>query len=200
VNVLFDDEVWVHYRFLYLQPTGTIVDDADSRRGQVNGLVGAAQAGVLFITTGLHTGHVPVRVEWHDAEPAFAEGWEDVVEASFTPDDDEYELRTFQDAYPVGELLPTSHRARWHTTGMDAAWQADTVPRTSRMSTATCSNAGLLPQRRTSCCARAARPTDYWHSEAARGRERRTPRRFVDSRTYLGAELRSFIDRRLADG
>src|SRR4051812_23891836 len=53
---------------------------------------------------------------------------------------------TLQDAYPVGEFRPPSHPARWHAAGLDAVWQADTrSPDGPHVSTATCSNSGLLP-------------------------------------------------------
>jgi len=107
---------------------------------------------------------------------------------------------TLQDAYPVGEFRPPSHPARWHAAGLDAVWQADTrSPDGPHVSTATCSNSGLLPSARPGAAPGQPGPHN-WHGEAARSRQRPTPRGFGDSRTYLGADLRSFIDRHLADG
>lgn len=57
----------VHYGFLFLAS----LDDEQpellqTRQGQQNGLCGAAVPGALSLVTGLHTGEVPVSVEWHD--------------------------------------------------------------------------------------------------------------------------------------
>ena len=51
-------------------------------RGQANGLCGATVPGLLFLTTGLHTGHTRVTVELLNAPAPIDDEWEDVVEAS----------------------------------------------------------------------------------------------------------------------
>ena len=57
-------------------------DLIDARRGQANGLCGARSDHRLAMVTGLHTGDVPLRIEWHMEEPRLDPEWEDVVEAS----------------------------------------------------------------------------------------------------------------------
>jgi hypothetical protein len=52
---------------------------SDTRGGQVNGLCGAAVPGMLYLTTGLHTGNVELTVEVLDAEPPVGDEWEEVV-------------------------------------------------------------------------------------------------------------------------
>ena len=53
VQVLFDGEMHVAYGFLHLLPPNTdFVDLIFARGGQANGLCGAAQPGVLAMTTG----------------------------------------------------------------------------------------------------------------------------------------------------
>jgi hypothetical protein len=57
MTVLFADDVPVHYGFMFLSPsTAGELDLSEARRGQVNGLCGAAVPGVLSLVTGLHTG------------------------------------------------------------------------------------------------------------------------------------------------
>ena len=57
----------------------------ESLGGQANGLCGAAVPGLLFLTTGLDTGHTRVTVEVLDAPAPIGDDWEEVVEASFRP-------------------------------------------------------------------------------------------------------------------
>jgi hypothetical protein len=122
VKILFDGDVDVHYGFIYLLPVGEDMPDlSDSRRGQANGLCGAAVPGSLSVVTGTHTGPVPVRAELHDAEPPVGEQWEDVVEVSLDVRPEEYWLSAFAWAEPVDGLPAGTHRARWCATGMDEA-------------------------------------------------------------------------------
>jgi hypothetical protein len=58
VPIVFDQAIHVHYWQFYVESR---TDDffeglTDSRGGQANGLCGAAVPGLLFLTTGLHTG------------------------------------------------------------------------------------------------------------------------------------------------
>ena len=123
-NLSFDLDV--HYGFVDLIPADRQVEDGvDPRGGQVNGLCGAGNPGVLRMVTGLHTGTVPFDVELLDVEPAVADEWEDVVEVSFTAPDCDYLLVTFDDGADLVLPVATSYRARYCATGMDAAHQAD---------------------------------------------------------------------------
>jgi len=70
---------------IYVESGDKHADFDDSFRGQQNGLCGAAIPGTLCLLTGLHTGHVGLTVEVHDAEPSLDDSWEDIVEASFRP-------------------------------------------------------------------------------------------------------------------
>jgi hypothetical protein len=128
VTVLFDDDVPVHYGFIFLSAEDGWPELMDTRRGQQNGLCGAAVPGVLSLITGLHTGRVRLGVEWLDAEPALDPQWEDVVEVSFTPARQDLTLFSFEHSFDV--RLPTigDLRARYCARGMDAARQQDTAP------------------------------------------------------------------------
>lgn len=69
VALLFDDELYVHYRQFYVESRddGIFEEPSLASGGQVNGLCGAAVPGFLFLTTGLHTGNVKLTVELLDA-------------------------------------------------------------------------------------------------------------------------------------
>jgi hypothetical protein len=51
------------------------------RAGHLHASCGAAVAGALFLSTGLHSGKVGFTVELHDSRPPVDESWERVVEA-----------------------------------------------------------------------------------------------------------------------
>jgi hypothetical protein len=125
VRVLFDGQIPVHYRFLFLQPSGEWADLGRTRGGQVNGLCGAALPGVLAMTTGLHTGPVPVRIEAHDLAPPLTSEWEEVVEVSVAFASTDYCLTAFEAAVEVPAPGLGSYRARWQAQGMDEARAAD---------------------------------------------------------------------------
>ena len=125
--VMFDGEVFVHYGFVRLEPIELGWELQPSFGGQVNGLLQAAEPGLLQMSTGLHTGMVPVRVELLDVEPAVDEAWEEVVEASFTTTVATLQLAEFQDAQELPPLpAEGTFRARYSAIGMDAASRADT--------------------------------------------------------------------------
>lgn len=124
--VLLDTDVEVHYGFLWLSAAGGPSPEDDPRAGQDNGLCGAGAPGALGMTTGLHTGAVPVRVEAFDAAPPVDDVWEEVVEVSYAAPDRACVLSAFDEGHEL--LLPQAGdlRARWCARGMDAAREADT--------------------------------------------------------------------------
>lgn len=126
MELVFDDELFVHYRFVFLSPADDEDPDLEaSRRGQVNGLLGAATGNALSLTTGTHTGDVPVRIEWHDGEPPVDDVWDDVVEASFQVPARDMRLATFDDVREVRLPVTGTHRVRLCATGFDAASSED---------------------------------------------------------------------------
>ena len=121
MELVFDDTLFVHYRFVYLSPADDEDPDLDeSTRGQVNGLLGAATRVALSLVTGTHTGEVPIRVEWHEAEPMLETVWEDVVEASFNVVDQRMRLAAFDDAREVRVPKTGPHRVRLSAAGFQA--------------------------------------------------------------------------------
>jgi len=128
VTVLFDGEIRVHYGFIFLSTVDDWPDLMDTRRGQRNGLCGAAVAGVLLMATATHTGSVRLRVEWLAAEPSLDGSWDDVVEVSFTPQSTRARLSAFEEFHPL--RLPTDDdlRARFSANDMDEAREQDALP------------------------------------------------------------------------
>lgn len=125
--LLLDTTIEVHYRFLNLhsRSAGGASDPGDGRRGQVNGLCGAAVPGELSMVTGTHTGPVHVMVELHDAEPPLDDVWEEVVEVSFATAADDLVLSAFQDTTELLDVPPGSYQVRYCARGMAEAADAD---------------------------------------------------------------------------
>jgi hypothetical protein len=130
VTTVFAGKLHVHYGQAYVF-SGEEWDTGEMDacfRGQSNGLLGAAEAGVLFLMTGLHTGFVKLRVDVDDAEPEPDGSWEECVEATFTPSAADARLVTWG-GEPVCELPlnEIAYRVRYQANGMDAGRDADTI-------------------------------------------------------------------------
>jgi hypothetical protein len=126
--MLFDGEIHVHYGFIYLSTEDDQPELMETRRGQRNGLCGAAVVGVLSMVTGTHTGVVRLCVEWLAAEPSLDARWEDVVEVSFTPLTTDATLSAFEEFHPMRLHTVDNLRARFCANGMDDARRQDAVP------------------------------------------------------------------------
>lgn len=75
----------VHYGQAYvLAPECDMLLPEDAFARQRNGLCGAAVPGGLFLTTGLHTGQVKLRIQVHHAAPPVDDSWDEIVEASWS--------------------------------------------------------------------------------------------------------------------
>jgi hypothetical protein len=121
VTILFDGDIQVHYGFVFLQPEGLSPDLYDCFRDQGFGLCGAAVSGVLAMTTGLHTGAVPLVVEVLTAEPPMSPEWQDVLEVPFATKHHNLSLSSFEHRLPVRLPEIGNYRARWNAAGMDLA-------------------------------------------------------------------------------
>ncbi len=128
MRILFQGDVRVSYRQLYVQNSDPLPEGFPDGAwaGQQNGLCGAAYPGLLFLTTGLHTGNVGFTVESHDHTPPIDDSWEEIVEVSFTPRYGPVALVQWagEAAWPL-DLEPVSYRVRYCARGMDAANAAD---------------------------------------------------------------------------
>ena len=127
---LFEGRLHVHYGQAYVF-SGACGDTADMDacfRGQANGLLGAAQPGMLFFMTGLHTGFVSLDVDVVDAEPPLDASWEECVEATFAPAAHDSRLVNWDgDVVCELPLRMRDYRVRYTARGMDAGHAADTV-------------------------------------------------------------------------
>ncbi|WP_328472968.1 hypothetical protein OHA21_11285 [Actinoplanes sp. NBC_00393] len=120
---LYDDLISTAYGQFYV--TSDFDDEPDPTEafpGQANGLCGAQVPGGLFLVTGRHDGKVQLRVELRDGPPP-EDGWEEIVEVSFTPVSDEVTLMTWHvDEYPLpGLQAGVAYRVRYCARGMDEA-------------------------------------------------------------------------------
>lgn len=124
-----EGEVHVDYGQIYVvsDPESYGPDLQESFAGQSAGLCGAATPGLLWLSTGLHTGDVSFAVEVHDAAPPLDPAWEDVVEVSFRPvSADSALVQWAWEASWELHLQETDYRVRYCAQGMDAAHRQDT--------------------------------------------------------------------------
>lgn len=132
-RTMFDGEMDVAYRQFSVTTDGAGDGDASvplpeaAFAGQRVGLCGAAAPGALWLTTGLHTGLVPLRAELHDEPPPLDAAWEEAVEVSFTPAGLDVWLSGWagQSAWPL-PLEPVGYRVRYCAAGFTAGHTADT--------------------------------------------------------------------------
>jgi hypothetical protein len=130
MRTLMTGPVWVSYSQIYVESGPDDIDPDESFAGQQNGLCGAAKAGSLFLTTGLHTGEVGFAVELHDDEPPLDDTWEEIVEASYRPLGDVTLMTWAGDGGSWGlDLEEINYRVRYCGSGMDPAHQGAPVDR-----------------------------------------------------------------------
>lgn len=97
--------------------------------GQVNGLCGAGTEFGLELITGLHTGTVPVQVEFLDVEPILEAEWEEAVEVSLWLTQPFVVILGWagESAHEIPVPAPGRYRVRYCAIGMDAGKEQDTV-------------------------------------------------------------------------
>lgn len=127
MSSVFDDTIDVHYGFVFLADAEADTEEGFGREGQVNGLCGAAVPGQISMTTGLHTGEIPLRIEWYADEPPLDDSWEESVEVSFDVPSTQLSLSAFEDFRDVSLPQAGSHRVRFSASGMDAGRELDTT-------------------------------------------------------------------------
>ncbi len=111
--MLFEGDVDVHYGFVHVDSgVGGWDQEVEQRAGQRNGLLGAAQPGFLLISTGMHTGLVPFRVEVHQAAPPLDDTCDEVVEASCDLRGPELSLSAFEWGTSIALPRGGPHRVR----------------------------------------------------------------------------------------
>ena len=132
--VLFDGDVRVEYGYVHVDSgVGGWDQDLEARAGQRNGLLGAAQPGFLVVSTGMHTGLVPFRVEAHDHAPPLADGYGEIVEASCDLRGPELWLTTFD--WGTSFVLPGNgpHRVRLSARHYEAGRKHERYKRKQRV-------------------------------------------------------------------
>lgn len=131
MDAVFDGTFPVRYGQAYIlsRPPDVNSDLEEAFVGQQNGLLGASVPGQLWLTTGLHTGRVRLRISKAEAEPPLDFGWQEIVEATFVPTSSSAALTSWGgEAHPVPlHLDVSSYRVRFCASHMDEARQQDTV-------------------------------------------------------------------------
>jgi len=97
--------------------------------GQTSGLCGARTGRSLFLTTGLHTGVVPVEIAFMDAEPRLEAEWEEAVDASIELTGSDLVVLGWagESSHTVPVPSPGTYRIRYCASGMDAGRNLDTA-------------------------------------------------------------------------
>lgn len=128
MSILYAGTVAVQYGQVYLEAGGRVAGDmAACFAGQSNGLCGAAQPGMLFLVTGLHTGIVGFEIVLLESEPALDAQFEDVVEASLQVTGAPVMLVEWaEDTGRPLALMAGSYRVRYGGRNLDAAQDQDT--------------------------------------------------------------------------
>ncbi|MFJ9855644.1 hypothetical protein [Streptomyces sp. NPDC101150] len=130
MQTLLAGEVQVSYWQLYVESDAEpICGGLDAAfAGQANGLCGAAVPGGLFLSTGLHSGHVGFTVELHATAPEFSAEWDEIVEVSFRPASPHVSLAQWAGAASWAlDLDEIDYRVRYCGTGMDEGRARDTL-------------------------------------------------------------------------
>jgi len=167
VSVIYDGPMPVHYGFIFLVPEGEEPGDLTlARQGQVNGLCGTRTPHQVSLITGLHTGAVPLRVEWSGEEPALGDEWEDVVEASVELTSAAGSLQSFEDFYDIEWPATGWHRVRMSATGMDAGKDLDTTGEDDDAPDRYLLQLWPAPEAPDAVVRQASEIAAYWHGEA----------------------------------
>jgi hypothetical protein len=159
MRVVYDGPVFVEYGQAALAGEWGPAELDEMFAGQVQGLCGTAVPGLVQLMTGTHTGDVMMRVELHDSEPTYGDGWEDVVEASWTSTGGRVVLAGLMGA-PVVELdlPPGDYRVRYAGRDMDHERDEDLPPDTYLLQVWPAPSAPDVVLRETSGVA------SYWHA------------------------------------
>jgi hypothetical protein len=127
-KVLVDHSIEVDYGQLYVESFESAGADTDAAfAGQRNGLAGAGVPGFLFLVTGLRNGPVDFTAQRHSAEPPLEDGWEDIVEVSFTALSADVAIRQWDGTRYELDLAPGDYRVRYNARGMQQAWQVESI-------------------------------------------------------------------------
>ncbi|MFF3122165.1 hypothetical protein ACFVRD_07265 [Streptomyces sp. NPDC057908] len=129
MRTLVNGEVHVHYGQIYVESDPEVcgLDLDEAFGGQKAGLCGAAVAGALWLTTGLHTGSVGFTIELHEERPTLDTSWEEIVEVPFRPLSTNSALVEWagEGAWDL-DLEEIDYRVRYCANGMQEGRDADT--------------------------------------------------------------------------
>ena len=95
MKVVHDGEIDVHYRQFYIEPKESEgITPEKAFAGMVNGMCGTLVTNNIYLITGLHTGHVLLKVITYSEVPDLNyDDWEEVVLSIFSCTGDKLVLR-----------------------------------------------------------------------------------------------------------
>jgi hypothetical protein len=126
---IFHGRLYVHYGQAYVLPnTQQTSELPDCFQGQTNGLCGAAISNVLFLITGLHTGHIQLSIDVLDNPPSLDQTWEDIVEVPLRVNSEMTSLYDWNGNCICDiPLSPGTYRVRYCARNMDRGNEVDTI-------------------------------------------------------------------------
>ncbi|GAA4965738.1 hypothetical protein GCM10023205_32660 [Yinghuangia aomiensis] len=168
MRTVFDGDVDVAYMSMYVDARDDWARSlGNAVGGQENGICGAAEPGHLHLMTGMHTGHIRLTIEIHDTAPALDDHWEDIVEASFTPETATVCLNQWGGGTPCEfALAATTYRVRYCATGMDAGNDMNVVLDGEPHVDSYLLQFWPAPERPDRVLKQTSRQAAYWHGHA----------------------------------
>jgi hypothetical protein len=126
---IFNGRLYVHYGQAYVVTCDNTAGRLEeSFQGQSNGLCGAALPGMLFLITGLHTGHVGFVVDVLSEPPELDTTWDEIVEVSFLAGESLTVLEHWNGETVTSVPLSSgSYRVRYCAKNMDRGHEVDTI-------------------------------------------------------------------------
>ncbi len=108
------------YNQMYIVSEAYLADTVfeDAFKNEMNGMLGGARPGGLFLRPGVTDGDLYISVEIHGARPPVDESWEEIVEASFSLNSLPISLQGWAESIIVPlPLVGGEHRARFCANG-----------------------------------------------------------------------------------
>jgi hypothetical protein len=129
LRTLFSGEIHIdNYQFYVEAGSEPVRSRMNGLAGQVNGLCGAAEPGLLGLNSGRPWGRIGLTIELYGSAPAVGDSWEDVVEVTFSSAAEGLALHEEGVASTPLDIGPGDYRVRYCISGMDDGESATPPP------------------------------------------------------------------------